>query len=476
MPTLNRRDFLKWTSAGAAAMAVPGWMAQATVQGAAAGTNTAPGAMGSRPNFIVILIDDMGYGDIEPYGSKVNRTPNLNRMAAEGMKLTSFYAAPVCTPSRAQVMTGCYAKRVSLPAVLPPSCSIGLNPEEKTVARLLKDRGYATMCIGKWHLGDQPEFLPTRHGFDHYVGLPYSNDMGGAGKKATEGKGKRPPLPLLRDEKVVEAPADQDKLTALYTREAVSFIQANQNKPFFLYFPHTAVHVPLHPGKDFDGKSGNGRFADWVAEVDWSVGQVLQTLRDLNLDRNTLVLFTSDNGPWLTQGKAGGTAGPLRGGKGSCWEGGVREPMLAWWPGRIAAGSSCDAVTSETDILPTLVKMAGGTVPADRKIDGLDVWPLLAGQTRESPREALFYFNGGHLEGVRSGPWKLLNQRLYNLDKDIGETTDVANQNTDVVKRLQSLIAKMDADLGVSGKGPGVRPNGKVATPKPLVRDAREYN
>ncbi|MBE3098985.1 MAG: sulfatase [Planctomycetes bacterium] len=451
----------------------------------------------SPPNFVVIFIDDMGYGDIEPYGSKVNRTPNLVRMAAEGMKLTSFYAAPVCTPSRAQMMTGCYAKRVSLPNVIGPSAAVGVSAEERTVAQLLKARGYATMCIGKWHLGDQPEFLPTRHGFDKYLGLPYSNDMGA-----------KVPLPLVRDEKVIEAPAEQDRLVALYTDEAVKFISASKDKPFFLYFPHTAVHVPIHPGKAFEGKSANGRFGDWVEEVDWSVGRVLGTLRELKLDSRTLVLFTSDNGPWLIKGKDAGVAGPLRGGKGSTWEGGMREPTIAWWPGKIAAGTACDAPVSEIDVLPTLVKLAGGEVPAARLIDGKDIWPLLAGQSKESPHEALFYFKGNQLEAVRSGPWKLaiVNQgggagaakakakekgkdapaeaphpftpALYNLDTDIGETTDVAAQHPEVVKRLQEYVARMDADLGVKGAGPGVRPCGRVANPKPLemVRVAMEYD
>lgn len=468
-------DILKCVGVGAAAMAVPGWLGVGTARAA---------SEPAKPNFVVILIDDMGYGDIAPYGSKVNRTPNLDRMAAEGMKLTSFYAAPVCTPSRAQMMTGCYAKRVSMPNVIFPSCATGLNLKEKSVARLLKDRGYATMCIGKWHLGDQPDFLPTRHGFDQYVGLPYSNDMG------------RPPLPLLRDEKVVEAPAVQDKLTELYTEEAIKFISASKDKPFFLYIPHTAVHVPIHPGKNFEGKSANGRYGDWVEEVDWSVGQVLKTLRDLKLDSNTMVIFTSDNGPWLQYGKQGGVAGPLRGGKGTCWEGGVREPTIAWWPGRIPAGTSCDATMSEIDVLPTLVKLAGGEVPADRKIDGMDVWPLLSGKSKESPHEALFYFSGNQLAAVRSGPWKLMIQpggkgkgknaasqpvkkatgpELYNLDRDIGETTNVADKNPEVVKRLQEHVARMDGDLGISKNGPGVRPCGKVDNPKPLVKDVREY-
>lgn len=469
---MRKRDFLKCGGVSALGFALSH----------SVGAAVQAGDVG-KPNFVVILVDDMGYGDIEPFDSKVNRTPNLNKMAAEGMKLTSFYAAPVCTPSRAQMMTGCYAKRVSMPNVIHPKCPTGLSTEEKTVARLLKDCGYATMCIGKWHLGDQPEFLPTKHGFDHYIGLPYSNDMG------------NPPLPLMNDETVVEAPADQDKLTKLYTEEAVKFITANKDKPFFLYFPHTAVHVPLFPGKDFAGKSANGKYGDWVEEVDWSVGQVIKVLRDLKLDSNTLVLFTSDNGPWLSKGKDAGVAGPLRGGKGSCWEGGMREPSIAWWPGRIEAGSSCEAMMSEIDVMPTLVGLAGGAMPTDRTIDGLDVWPLLAGSSKASPHEALYYFKGNTLQGVRSGQWKLLittqgvgmgskskdkvqktsGPELYNLDIDIGETTNVADKNQDVVKRLQGLIDKMDADLGISKIGPGVRPCGKVNNPKPLAKDAREY-
>ncbi len=447
-----------------------------------AAAGNAPAAPG-RPNFIVILIDDMGYGDIGPYGSKLNRTPCLDRMATEGMKLTSFYAAPVCTPSRAQMMTGCYAKRVSMPDVIFPACPTGLSAKEHTVASLLKERGYATMCIGKWHLGDQPEFLPTRRGFDHYLGLPYSNDMGNCGERDD----RRPWLPLLRDAEVIEAPANQDTLTARYTEEAVKFITAAKDRPFFLYFPHTAVHVPLHPGEKFRGKSANGRYGDWVEEVDWSVGRVLDTLRELKLTERTLVLFTSDNGPWLTQGKKGGVAGPLRGGKGSTWEGGMREPTIALWPDKIPAGMTCDAPLSEIDVLPTLVKLAGGQVPTDRKIDGKDMWPLLTGRTKESPHEALFYFNGKKLEAVRCGPWKLAiapqalctpkaepvkhtGPRLYNLDTDIGEKTDIAAEHPEIVKRLQTSVEQMDSDLGVKGKGLGVRPPDRVQHPKPLLK------
>jgi arylsulfatase A-like enzyme len=450
----------------------------------------------AKPNLVVILIDDMGYGDIGPFGSKLNRTPILDRMAAEGMKLTSFYAAPVCTPSRAQMMTGCYAKRVSLPDVIFPSCPIGISAKEHTVAELLKQQGYATMAIGKWHLGDQPEFLPTQHGFDHYLGLPYSNDMGGTGKPDSKGN-VRPPLPLMRDSKIIEAPADQDTLTARYTEEAVRFITDSKDRPFFLYFPHSAVHIPLHPGAKFKGKSANGTYGDWVEEVDWSVGRVLDTLKELKLDSKTLVLFTSDNGPWLIQGKDGGIAGPLRGGKGSTWEGGMREPTIAWWPGHIAAGSVCDAPVSEMDVLPTFVKLAGGTVPTDHPIDGKDIWPVLSGQTKESPHDAFYYFNLNKLEAVRSGPWKLAitpqalhhkpggytevvkhtGPRLYNLDADIGELADVAAQHPDIVARLQRFVAQMDTDLGANGTGPGVRPPDRVADPKPMLkRVGTEYD
>lgn len=489
---ISRRGFLKLAGFGTVSALTVG-MSPSGIWA----TGEAPKS--AAPNFVVILIDDMGYGDVEPFGSKLNRTPNLDRMAAQGRKFTSFYGAPVCTPSRAQMMTGCYAKRVAMPDVIFPACPTGLSTQEKTVAALLKERGYTTMCIGKWHLGDQPEFLPTQHGFDHYLGLPYSNDMGGnpRGVKADGKPDPRPPLPLLQDREIVEAPADQNKLVQRYTEAAVQFITANQDRPFFLYLPHTAVHVPLHPGAAFQGKSANGTYGDWVEEVDWSVGRILDTLREQKLQQKTLVLFTSDNGPWLTQGKNGGIAGPLRSGKGTTWEGGMREPTIAWWPGRIPAGTTCDAPVSEMDVLPTLVQLAGGRVPTDRVIDGKNISPLLTGQSKESPHEALFYFNSNRLEAVRSGPWKMAiapqgdgkgnktkplpasldAPRLYNLDTDIGETTDVAAQNPEVVKRLLGYVAKMNADLGIRGLGPGVRPCGRVPNPRPLLRrSAMEYD
>jgi arylsulfatase A-like enzyme len=440
-----------------------------------------------KPNIILILADDMGYGDIAPFGSVKNRTPNLDRMASEGMKLTSFYAAPVCTPSRAQILTGCYAKRVSLPNVLSPAAPIGLSPREHCIAELLKQQGYATIAIGKWHVGDAPEFLPTHHGFDRYFGLPYSNDMGGPTNLAKGRREHRPPLPLVQNDTVIETvtPEGQNRLTERYTDEAVNFIREHKDAPFFLYLPHTAVHVPIHPGDRFRGKSPYGIYNDWVEEVDWSVGRVLDTVRDLGLAQRTLVFFTSDNGPWLKQGTNAGVAGPLRGGKGGTYEGGVREPTLAWWPGQVPAGAVVDAAAANFDFLPTFVKLAGGSVPADNKIDGKDLSPLLLGQTRESPHEAHYYFAGNALQAVRAGPWKLaiapqsegmskphrlrpgerFTPTLYNLQTDIGERNDVAAKHPDIVKRLQALAAEMDTDLGITKLGPGVRAPGRVAKP-----------
>jgi len=451
---------------------------RATVERARAGTSRA-----DKPNIIVVLTDDVGYGDIGPFGSKLNRTPNLDRMATQGMKLTNFYCAPVCSASRAQLLTGSYAKRVSVGLYFPASAT-GMNPQDHTIAELLKPQGYATMIVGKWHLGDQPEFLPTRQGFDHFFGLPYSNDMGERKPPAQY----RPPLPLVRDEKVIEAPPDQDELTRRFTDESINFIKTNRERPFFLYLAHIGTHVPLHAGPAFKGKSENGSYGDWVEELDWSVGRLLATLEELDLDRNTLVVFTSDNGPWLSKGKNGGTAGPLRGGKFTTWEGGVRTPTIAWWPGRIPAGTVCEAALGEIDLLPTVAGLAGAKVAADRVLDGKDIWPVLSGRSKQSPHAALYYFGGDKLEAVRSGPWKIAiapqgegpdgdprrvaatreQPRLYNLDDDEAETTDVAAKYPEVVRSFQPMIDAMDKDLGISGKGPGVRPAGRVDAPKPL--------
>ena len=452
----------------------------------------APAAEPPKPNFVVINIDDLGYADVGPFGSKINRTPNLDRMAREGRKLTSFYAAPVCSPSRAALMTGCYPKRVlPIGGVLFPGNDVGLSPGEVTVAEVLKAEGYATAIVGKWHLGDQPEFLPNRQGFDLHFGLPYSNDMGPAedGVKSSLGqplpKPKepgQPPLPLLRNGTVVKRvlPDDQQSLVALYTAESLAFIAANRAKPFFLYLAHNAVHFPIYPGKAWAGQSPHGIFSDWVEEMDWSVGQVLDALRTHGLAGRTLVLFTSDNG-----GTPRSVNAPLRGFKASTFEGGVRVPTIAWWPGKIPAGTETDAILGMFDVLPTFAALAGGKLPAGRKLDGANVWPHLAGEPDARPaHDTFYYYRGLRLEAVRHGDWKLqlagpakkddakespFKPRLYNLRTDIGESKDVSAANPEVVKKLEALAAAMKDDLGLDGIGPGVRELGRVKGARPLI-------
>ncbi len=447
----------------------------------------------AKPNFIFINIDDLGYADIGPFGSKINRTPNLDAMAKEGRKLTSFYAAPVCSPSRAALMTGCYAKRVlPIPGVLFPANPIGLSPKEITVAQVLKAEGYATAIVGKWHLGDQPEFLPYNRGFDLHFGLPYSNDMGPAedgvksdlGKPIPMPKGKdgagQPPLPLLRNGTVVKRvmPDDQQSLVEIYTKESLEFIETNKDKPFFLYLPHNAVHFPIYPGKGWAGKSPHGIFSDWVEEMDWSVGQILASVRKLGIAERTLVIFTSDNGGTPRSNNA-----PLRGFKTSTFEGGMRVPTIAWWPGKIPGGTQSDAIVGMFDILPTFAALSGGKVPSDRRIDGENIWPQLAGPAEAKPaHETFYYYRGLILEAVRYGDWKLqiasnakkddpkdFKPKLYNLKTDIGESKDVANDNPKIVEKLQTLVIAMKDDLGLTGIGPGCRELGKVSNPKPLI-------
>ena len=389
-------------------------------------------------------------------------------------------------------MTGCYPKR-ALPVqhVLFPSSSVGLNPSEITIAELLKDVGYATGCIGKWHLGDQPEFLPTRQGFDYYYGLPYSNDMGTVadGAKSNPGRplpnprGKKkqpiqpdgirgifqPPLPLLENEKVIERvkAEQQTTITQRYADKAADFIGKHKDEPFFLYLPHTAVHFPLYPGLKFRGKSGNGLFSDWVQEVDWAVGQVFDAVRSNGLENKTLVIFTSDNGG---ANRHGAVNLPLRGGKGSTLEGGIRVPTIFWWPKKIAAGSSTNAITTTMDLLPTLATIGGAAVPTDRKIDGMNIWSALT-EDGPGPRNEFYYFRGFNLQAVRQGPWKmhLAKTELYNLDDDIGESNNVAIKNPAIIQKLRKMVADMGKDLGTQGPGPGCRKTGIVANPQPLI-------
>lgn len=449
---------------------------------------------GPRPNIVLILVDDMAYGDVGPFGSRLNPTPNLDRMAREGMKLTSFYAAPICSASRAQVLTGCYAPRVSMPWVLGPGEHIGLNPAEHTLPGVLQSAGYSTMMIGKWHLGDQPKFFPTHYGFDHYFGLPYSND-----EMLPARMSHLPVLPLMHDDKVIAllTEDDQNTLTELYTDQAIHYLRHRSQKrqPFFLYLAYAAVHFPIHPGVRWMGKSHNGRFGDWVVEVDWSVGQILQELRKLHLADNTLVFFTSDNGPWMSKGRDAGTASPLRGGKGSTWEGGLREPAIAWWPGHVPPGTVRDTVAATIDLLPTFARLAGTKPPADRPIDGADISNLLLGRTRAPARAAQYYYLGWQLQAVRVGPWKLAlvpqelsmgikqggvskpGLRLYNLDTDVGETTNVAAEHPEIVARLKRLADHQNKTFcDDASTGPGVRPPGYVAHPHYLVPVGQDYH
>jgi arylsulfatase A-like enzyme len=429
------------------------------------------------PNVVLIFCDDLGYADVGPFGAKEIATPTLDRMAKEGVRLTDFHTcSPVCTPSRAALLTGTYAARIGLANhVLFPKARIGLSPGEVTIAKLLKGRGYATACVGKWHVGDAAEFGPLAHGFDSYFGLPYSNDM-----RVRRGEAVGPPL--VRGTEVVEHPADQSTLTERYTDEAVRFITANKGRPFFLYLPHTFPHIPLHASARFKGKSKGGLYGDCVEAIDWSTGRILDTIKTLGLDDDTLVIFTSDNGPWLEQKKNGGSALPLRAGKGTVYEGGHRVPFIVRWPGRIPAGKACDAFATTMDLYPTLARLAGATVPGDRVIDGREIWPLLsAADGARSPHDVFFHHTAnGPLGAVRAGSWKLILPRqekpnkdaaavakpaeLYDLANDLSETTNVAAAHADVVDRLTRLADAHRADIAANNRPVG-RLNAAAAAP-----------
>lgn len=443
------------------------------------------------PNVIVVLCDNLGYGDIGCFGSKRHRTPYLDQMAAEGMKFTDLYAASgVCTPSRAALLTGCYPPRVNLHvsdtggAVLQPVSPKGLAPEEITIAELLKTKGYATTIIGKWHLGDQLPLLPTRQGFDSFYGIPYSDDM-------TPRPGKPwPDLPLMRDEVVVDAPVDLNDATKLYTEEAIRFITANRERPFFLYLPQAMPGSTRAPyaSEAFRGQSQNGPWGDSIEELDWSMGEILKTLKLLKLDQQTLVVWTSDNGA-PRRNPVQGSNLPLKGWGYTTAEGGMRVPTIAWWPGTVPAGTECHELASLMDLYPTIAKLAGAKLPGDRTIDGKDITPLLTGQPNaKSPHDAFFYYMFDQLQAVRSGPWKLylpLDQvkggwqddkkafakvRLFNLVTDLQETTDVAQRNPEIVQRMLTFAAAAHADLGDDqNPGPGRRSAGHVPSPTPRV-------
>lgn len=429
------------------------------------------------PNFVVILADDLGYGDLACYGNRHIRTPNLDRMAAEGIRLTSFYAQNVCGPSRAALLTGCYPIRLAEPGNTKGAHTV-LHPDEETIAEVLRPRGYVSGLVGKWHLagagarhrgpGTGPyreALLPGQQGFDHFFGTPSHNGT------TREADPRSWITELMRGEEVIESPTDLSLLTRRYTEEAVRFMQGNRDRPFFLYLAHTMPHVPLGASSAFTGRSERGLYGDVIEEVDWSVGQVLDSLRGLGLDGRTLVVFTSDNGPWIENhiGDHGGSASPLRGRKMTTWEGGLRVPGILRWPGRIAAGQVSDEIASTLDLLPTFASLAGAALPAGRRLDGLNLWPWLSGQAERSPRSTFFFYGYTHLQAVRDGRWKLVLKRpadppwtswygrmidavpaaeLYDLRHDWGESRNVAEQNGGIVERMMALVEEARSELG----------------------------
>jgi arylsulfatase A-like enzyme len=453
------------------------------------------------PNIVIVFIDDMGYGDIGPFGAEGYETPNLDQMAKQGRVFTDFYVTQaVCSASRAGLVTGCYNVRVGILGALGPKVSHGIHADEMTLAEVVKQRGYATACFGKWHLGHHPKFLPTNNGFDEYFGLPYSNDMWpyhpGVAHLPMEERVKRwPHLPLIEGTEIIDTQVtgdEQTQLTTWYTEHAVDFITRHRERPFLLYLPHSMVHVPLYVSDKFRGKSERGLFGDVVMELDWSMGQIFETLRKHNLDKDTLVIFTADNGPWLSYGDHAGSAGPLREGKGTMFDGGCREPTVMWWPGKIPAGTVCNEPAMTIDILPTIAALVDAKLP-DHTIDGKNIWPLMAGQPgATSPHEAYAMYYGSELQAVRKGKWKLhfphsyrtlggrpggtggipvdyesaqIGLALFDLREDVGETTNVADEHPEVVAELKRLADGFRAELGDSStkqKGAGVRPAGRL--------------
>ena len=444
-------------------------------------------------NVIIILADDLGFGDLACYGSEINDTPYLDRMASEGAKLSSYYAAQaVCSASRAAILTGCYPNRLGIHGALMPNAKNGLNLSEITISEMLKEKGYATGMFGKWHLGDHPKFLPTNHGFDEYIGIPYSNDMWPLhpqqGPIFNFG-----PLPLIKQSTAIDTILDQSNLTVDLTNYSTDFIRRNKENQFFLYLAHPQPHVPLFVSEKFKGKSRNGLYGDVMMEIDWSVGQILETIKELGLDENTLVIFTSDNGPWLSYGNHAGSSGFFREGKGTAWEGGQREPFIARYPGKIQPSLKVQTPMYAMDILPTVAKLTNAKL-GHLKIDGKDSWKILTGETTESPHEAFYYYyKTNELHAIRSGDWKLVfphNYRtmfgqtlgrdgipghynhvdlekveLYNLKNDPSESKNVYKHNLNVVANMEVLAKTAREDLGdnlLEIKGKGSRKAGKV--------------
>lgn len=443
------------------------------------------------PNIILIFADDLAYGDLGSYGAQGWDTPNLDKLAADGAKFTQFYVPhAVCTASRAALLTGTYANRLELYGALDHTAKHGLNPDETTIAEMLRSKGYSTGMVGKWHLGHHPEFLPTRQGFDSYFGLPYSNDMW---PNHPETKNYYPPLPLIQDEKTIAYLEDQSELTSWYTYKSLEFIEKNQEKPFFLYLAHNMPHVPLFVSDKFRGKSEQGLYGDVIMEIDWSVGEIRRKLEELGLTENTLIIFTSDNGPWLSYGGHSGLQGGLREGKGTSWDGGIRVPAIFTWPGKIPAGTIQDQSAMSIDILPTLAEITGSSLP-ELSIDGTSIWPLVQGKNLE-PKPYFAYYNTNELQAVIYGNWKLVfphvyrtipeteplrndglpvkygyirleKAELFDLSKDPGEQNDISEQFPEIVAQLNSFAEKARADMGdnlTKRQGTGNRKAGRLA-------------
>ncbi len=442
--------------------------------------------MDDKPNIILINCDDLGYGDLGCYGSTRNHTPHLDRLAAEGKRFTDFYmASPVCSPSRGAMLTGCYPPRIGFgefngEIVLFPGDNIGLSSDETTLASQLKQAGYSTKIIGKWHCGDQPDFLPTRHGFDEYFGIPYSNDMGRQSNRPDN-----PPLPLLRDETVIQEQPDQRGITERYTDEALQFINRNKDQPFFLYLAHMYVHVPLFVPPQFLEKSKNGAYGGAVECIDWSMGILMDHLKQRGLDDNTLIIFTSDNGSRARD--EGGSNQPCRGTKATTWEGGQRVPCIMRWPKSIQAGTTTEAITTSMDFFPTLSNLLEVDIPQEREIDGVDIQGVMFDTGEKPPRDTFYYYAQNNLEAVRVGDWKLHFRKegqevneLYNLKNDVGETADLHAQHPEIVERLSKEADKIRADIGDEATGivgKNNRPIGRVnkATPLTSYRNDHPY-
>ncbi|MCL1821964.1 MAG: sulfatase [Prolixibacteraceae bacterium] len=446
----------------------------AGLAGLAAGCNEQVAKHEKPVNFVVIYIDDMGYGDLALTGAVGYETPHLDKMADDGMFFTHFYSPQaVSSASRAGLLTGCYPNRIGFSGALDHTAQTGLNPDEETIAKMLKKKNYATAAFGKWHVGHVPQFMPLQNGFDEYLGIPYSNDMWPNHPVA---KNYYPPLPLFEGEEVIETNPDQSQFTATFTRRAVDFITRNRENPFFVYLAHPMPHVPLFASDKFRGKSEQGLYGDVIMEIDWSVGQILKTLEENGLSENTLVIFTSDNGPWINYGNHAGSTGGLREGKGTSFEGGQRVPCLMQWKGKIPAGAVCNKLASAIDILPTLADISGAPLP-QKKIDGISILPLMQGDTEANPRETfLYYYRKNSLEAVRYGTWKMVfahkgrtyegfqpgnngmpggviefanvEEALYDLRRDPGERYNVMETYPEIVEQIRRIANDARADLG----------------------------